>query len=89
MTVREPEWTEQDRSEVLALALYRSWLCPCGCGHLAEDTLSHEETGPAFEADHTACRATLALIEKQRAVINPDKPDPYARARVWSIQVRR
>ena len=86
---QEPRYTEQDRSELLALVLYRSWLCPDGCGFLAEDVFSHEETGPAFLAEHKACRATLALIEAQRAASDPTKPNPNSRARVWHLQIRR
>lgn len=85
----EPRWTELDRAELLALAVYRSMLCPDGCGHLAEDTFSHEEGGPVFTAEHKACRATLALVEAQRAATNPDKPNPNARARVWHIKINR
>lgn len=88
VTTREPRYTELDRSELLALALYRSWLCPDGCGFLAEETFSGEETGPVFTATHKACRATLALIENQRAA-STDKPNPNARARVWRIAMRR
>lgn len=89
VTTAEPRYTEADRSELLALALYREWLCPCGCGFLAEDTFSHEATGPAFSASHQACRATLTLIEAQRAATNPDKPNPNAAARVWHLTMRR
>lgn len=74
---------------MLALALYREMLCPDGCGFLREDTLSHEESGPVFGAEHQACRATLALIEAQRAATNPGKPNPNARARVWHLQMTR
>lgn len=42
-----------------------------------------------FGAEHTACRATLALIETQRAHANPDKPNPNARARVWRFTMRK
>jgi hypothetical protein len=31
VTVRDPEWTEQDAAEMLALAEYRDSLCDC-CG---------------------------------------------------------
>jgi hypothetical protein len=88
-TTREPAYTELDRAELLALALYRTWLCPCGCGFLAEDTFSHEETGPTFTASHQACRAALALIEAKRAATNPDQPNPNAGARVWHLTMRR
>lgn len=85
----EPRFTELDRAELLALALYRSWLCPDGCGFLAEDTFSNEETGPVFAAEHQACRASLALIEARRAGTNPDKPNPNAGARVWHLKIRK
>lgn len=89
VTITEPRYTELDRAELLALALYRTWLCPDGCGFLSEDTMSHEEAGPQFGASHQACRATLALIEQQRAATPADKPNPNHRARVWRISMRR
>jgi hypothetical protein len=86
VTTREPEWTERDQAEVLALALYRASLCPCGCGHQVADTTSHEETGPAFAASRTACRARLAQLEAERAA-DGGKPSPNAAARLWTIQL--
>lgn len=87
VTVREPEWTEQDRAEILALGLYRSQLCPLHGGPLEECT-SHEETGAQFEASRSTCRAQLALIEAQRAADDGKKPSPYAGARLWTLRKR-
>lgn len=88
MTTREASWTEQDRAELFALDVYRGGLCPCGCGHQAVDTLSHEEGGPRFVADRVTCRARLALIEAQRAAEDPKNPSPYAAARLWRVDKR-
>lgn len=88
MTTREALWTEQDRAEVLALALYRSWLCPCGCGHLAEDSLSHEDGGPKFVASRVVCRAKLAIVEQQRALDSSNTPSRDAAARLWTTEKR-
>lgn len=66
MTTRGSEWTDQDRTEVLALHEYEASLCPCGCGHLYEDTTSNWETGPEFEVTRKACRARAALNVEQR-----------------------
>lgn len=85
MTTQEPSWTEQDRAEVLALALYRSWLCPLH-GGLLEDCTSPEETGPSFAVDRATCRAQMALIEAQRAAEDSRKPSPYAGARLWGVR---
>jgi hypothetical protein len=86
VTTREPEWTEQDRAEVLALALYRSQRCPCGCGHRYADTTSPEESGPRFVAERVVCRARLALLEAQKA---HETQDIIGGARVWHVQIRR
>lgn len=89
MTTREAAWTEQDRAELLALALYRDSLCPL-CGRPQRICTSHEETGPAFTADYTVCRATLALIEKQRGLSDGGKkPRPNAPAYLWAVHTRR
>ena len=88
MTTREPLFTEQDRAEVLALAAWRASMCPCGCGHKLADTTSHEEGGPKFAATYVVCRARLAEIESQRAASDPNKPNPYAAARMWRTDMR-
>lgn len=88
MTRSEPLWTDLDRGEVLALALYREGLCPL-CGRPLEVCTSHEETGPLFAAEYVACRATMAKIEKQRALFGDDKkPDPYAPSYLWAAITR-
>ena len=87
MTTREPEWTDQDQAEVLALALYRSSLCPCGCGHPAADTRSPEQTGPRFVATRVVCRARLAQLETQRALDDGKPPALTAAARIWTVDM--
>lgn len=88
MTTRESRWTEQDRAEILALAIHRAEMCPCGCGHKAADTTSHEETGPKFQASRVACRARMALIDARRAAnSDPKNPSPYAEARLWRTEM--
>jgi hypothetical protein len=88
VTRAEPRWTDQDRAEVLALTLYREGLCPL-CGRPVDVCTSHEETGPEFTATYTACRATLARIEKQRGMADQKKPDPYAAAYLWATTTTR
>jgi hypothetical protein len=65
-TVREAAWNDQDRTELLALIEYERSLCPCGCGHLYEDTTSNWETGPEFAATRKTCRARAAIVLEQR-----------------------
>jgi hypothetical protein len=84
VTTSEPEWTEQDQADILALAVYRSRRCPCGCGYLEADTTSHEETGPRFAASRTTCRARLALLEAQ-AGADEGKNTRHTAARLWTI----
>jgi hypothetical protein len=87
---KEPEWTEVDRAEVFALALYRSsLLCPCGCGFLRADTFSREGEGPDFTSARQVCRARLTQLETAASVDNPDKPPPLsAQARVWTTTMK-
>ena len=91
VTTRESEWTELDTAEMFALSEYRQMLCPCGCGFLAADSLSHEETGPKFETSRNLCRARLELVEQQRTFANTfgDKGDEKAEARLWQITKRK
>ena len=86
MTTREPEWTELDVAEQLALAEYRASFCPCGCGYPAADTTSNWETGPEFDATHTTCRARAALVEAQNAATDRKKDTS---AWFWSISMQQ
>jgi hypothetical protein len=83
IATREPEWTDQDRVEMLALAEYRNLLCGCGCGHLHEDTTSHYDTGPEFVVRRITCRARAALLESQRAAAEADGGTGDNNARLW------
>jgi hypothetical protein len=88
VTTTEPRWTEQDRGEALALALYRSWLCPCGCGNLAGDSLIPEAEGPEWQVTETVCTARLALLEKQNAVADTPRAK-YLAASLWAVRPRK
>lgn len=80
VTTREPEWTEQDRGEILALALYRSQLCPLHGGPLDECTFEGAEA--RFEVPlPTRCRAQDLLLIHQAARDNTDRPE----ALLWSV----
>jgi hypothetical protein len=83
VTTREPEWTDQDRAEALALAMYRESLCPNGCGQPLDESTSHYEAGPAYDAKHTTCRACAALAEARRAADDSGKGD--GQARIWRL----
>lgn len=89
VTTSEPEWTEQDVAEIQALAMYRSWLCPKGCGHLLTETLTHPDHGPEFVARSAGtCRACAALLEAQRAAApEGTKPNPDLPARIWRVLI--
>lgn len=71
---------------MLALALYRAQLCPCGCGQRYADTTSPEEGGVQFVADRVVCRARLALLEQQKA---HETQDIIGGARLWHVRKRR
>lgn len=87
-TTREPEWTEQDRAEMLALAVYRAGLCPNGCGQPLAESTSHYEVGPDYETHRTTCRACAALLEVRRATQDGGTGDSDARL-VWVTKQRR
>lgn len=88
MTTREPEWTEQDRAEALALAEYRAGLCPCGCGHRLADTTAPEATGPTFVPVQVTCNARMALLEAQRGA-EEARGTENAPARLWAAQMKK
>lgn len=81
MTVREPRYTDQDRAELLALALYRESLCPLHGGPRSECQATEGHI-PDFDVSSTYCQATVSLIEAQNAV--GSSPNRYAGARLWT-----
>jgi hypothetical protein len=89
VTTREPLWTEQDRAELIALAIYREGLCP-KCGRPVEVCTSDEASGPGFDATYSTCRSTLAILEQQRAISDGGKnPKPNAPAYLWGTTIRK
>jgi hypothetical protein len=89
VTTREPRFTEQDRAELLALALYRDGLCPLCGGPVAVCTSDEESTGIEFEASYVPCRATLERLIKIRGMTDGGKKNlPNAGSYLWSTKVR-
>lgn len=87
MTTREPLFTEQDRAELIALAIYRDGLCP-KCGRPIEVCTSNEEGGPQFEVTWQTCRATRDLLERQRGTYG-EKQHPNQAAHLWGTTIRK
>jgi hypothetical protein len=85
VTTREQRYTEQDRAELLALAMYRDGLCPL-CGKPLRVCTSHEADGPGFAPDYTVCRATLARIERLNGMTDGGKRQlPNSPAYLWTV----
>lgn len=85
VTVREPEWSDEDRAWMAALAGYRDRPCPCGCGHPAEETTAHESDGRIYVVPPpTRCRARTALVQAQAQY--EDTPQPEAL--LWRVERR-
>ena len=64
VTRREPEWTDTERSKVLALIDYEGQCCP-GCGGYLPDTTAPEAQF-AYEADNPVrCHDCTAVQRKQ------------------------
>lgn len=61
-TTREAEWTELDQAEMLALAEYRSSLCPLHGGPLEECQTGERDGGPVFEAHGIRCRVRFEQL---------------------------
>lgn len=87
VTTREPEWTEQDTAEILALAAYRDSLCEC-CGLPKSLTWISEKDAPKFRVSKRYCLARRTLIESQQAYTkNGKNVKPVHGALRWSIHV--
>jgi hypothetical protein len=72
----EPEWTDEQREWLLALADYRRLLCPCGCGHLAEESLKPENEGRFRVGPPVRCQARTATLLATKAY--EESPTPGA-----------
>jgi predicted amidophosphoribosyltransferase len=91
VTTREPLWTEQDRAELIALALYRDGLCP-KCGRPLDVCTSDEGKpgAPQFEVNQSLCRATRAIAETISGLTDAGKkPLRNAEARLWGTTIRK
>lgn len=93
VTTREPEWTEQDQAEVLALAEYRDSLCSC-CGLPSADVdarLVHERDAPKFVVSKHFCWARRTLAETQAAYFKQHEknPRPEHAALQWSVRIEK
>ncbi|MFB4285706.1 hypothetical protein ACBJ59_61340 [Nonomuraea sp. MTCD27] len=71
ITVREPEWLEEDRDWALADLDDQASRCPNGCGMPLEDT-THPDNEGAYVADEPPrCHACAAVTAKKKAVGDP------------------
>lgn len=86
VTIREPEWTEQDTAELLALAEYRASLCEC-CGMPKDVVWVHERDAPRFVVKKWPCQARKVLNVSQAAYFGKDQPTPAQQALRWTVQV--
>lgn len=86
MTTTEPEWTDQDRAEILALAEYRDSLCDC-CGLPKAMVWVHERDAPKFVVSKFPCQARKVLNISQAAYFGKDQPTPSQQALRWSVRV--
>jgi hypothetical protein len=82
VTVREPEWTDQDRAEVLALALYRATRCPCGCGNDVRETTASRGTY-TWRPRKLRClaRDALAIAQEEHS-----KKTTHPEAVLWRVE---
>jgi len=87
-TTREPEWTEQDMAEQLALVHYQTTLCEC-CGLPKSMVQGHERDAPNFIVSKRWCHARKTLLETQWQWAKDREARPYDGAMQWSIQVQK
>jgi len=86
VTTREPEWTEQDQAEVLALAVYRDSLCDC-CGLPKDAVWVHEKDAPRFLVSKWPCLARRTLAQTQASFFGGKNPTPAQTALKWSVRI--
>ncbi|GAB2951861.1 hypothetical protein GCM10027280_45310 [Micromonospora polyrhachis] len=84
MTCREPEWSDDDRAWMLALAYYRDTRCPL-CGGDIRDCTAPEDDVVVTVPPPRRCLATDEL----RLATDQHKDKPGAGALLWRTEVRR
>lgn len=87
VTTRTPEWTETDRSTVLAYLDYEDLTCTCG-GFIPETTDPDNEGAYVAERPQRCWRCDA--IERQRADYDGDDSVKFPSAlKVWPVTKRR
>lgn len=87
VTTRTPEWTELDRSQVLAFLDYEALTC-VGCGGFLPETTAEENEG-AYVAEPPGRCYRCDALERQRKEYDDDSV-PFPRALVvWIANLRR
>lgn len=86
MTTTEPEWTEQDRAEIIALGEYRDSLCDC-CGLPKSMVWVHERDMPKFVVKTWPCQARKVLNVSQAAYFGKHQPTPSQQALRWAVRI--
>lgn len=83
VTTVEPEWDDEERDYMLALAAWEDTRCPL-CGGDAEDCQSPEAEARFQGVPPTRCHRTDAIIRYQ------DKAGDYPRSRalLWAAEDR-
>lgn len=84
MTVREPEWDDEQRGWILALAEYRAGLCPGGCGYQLADTRGDANEDKFTVPTPSRCHACDALAIAQENFTKNPRP----RAVMWHVTKR-
>lgn len=82
VTVREPEWSEQDRAWMLALVGYRASLCPT-CGGPIEECGPESEGRWQVPPPRRCYRMDVLAVEQK----NSKRPRPEAL--MWRVVERR
>lgn len=79
ITVREPEWTEDDRDWAAADLDAQAGLCP-GCGLPLEETTDPASEGAYVALEPLKCHGCAPLTMKKRSIEDPTD---------WVFQVRK
>lgn len=80
ITVREPEWLEDDRDWAAADDQDRASRCPGGCGMPLEETTDPANEGAYVAVEPLKCHACAPLTAKKDSIEDP---------RDWVFQVRK
>lgn len=84
----EPEWTDFERSLMVALEVYRTETTCHLCG-LPKSICRDSKNERAFDAGYERCFASASIMRLQREVTDGESGDKYPNSLAWDVGLKK